>query len=363
MKEWIALIHSPFKNQKTAISMGIYDLPSAPYLTKDILDKSDALMEKAMAVSADDPVALEEVKKARMWVDYTRIAQIKLSRNIEGDKFNYGVSNNNLDRIDRWLESIKHYNVTRLSEGAYDVSDLLTHKNAQIDCLTLDNDKLRLDILPTLGGKVVRLLDKKNGVDLMLPPKSVFHKVEGGYEGYVVEPQRGPEFWDIKYDSKVENNSITLKGVSPAGREITKQFILNGNKLVFKTSIKNTTNQPLPVKICERPQFPLQSFGDVKISFDKVGGGAIAIDGINDFSVNWNDQSREYKGNDIPTGKVVMNLKNTTLTSQFNPQNLDMFHVFHNGGLTEMISMELYCKQVTLQPGESTSFEQEWTVE
>ncbi len=364
MKEWLSLIHSPFKNQKTVISTGIYDLPSAPYLTKDILDKSDDLMEKAMAVSAGDPVALEEVKKARMWVDYTRIAQIKLSRNVEGDKFNYGVSNKDLDRIDRWLESIKHYNVTRLSEGAYDVSDLLTYKNAKVDCLTLDNDKLRLDVLPALGGKVVRLLDKKNGVDLMLPPKSVFHKGEGGYEGYAAEPIRGTEFWDVKYDSKIENNTMTLKGISPAGREITKQFVLNGNKLLFTTSVKNTTNQPLPVKICERPQFPLQSFGDVKISFDKVGGGVNIIDGKADFSINWIDQSREYKGNDLPTGSVVMNLKNTTLTSRFNPQNLDMFLVFHNGGLpTEMISMELYCKPVTLQPGESTSFEQEWTIE
>jgi hypothetical protein len=202
IKDWIELIHSPFQEDTTEKTLGIYDRPQAAYLTQEILDQADELLERAFAVSADEPVALEEIGKIRMWVDYTRIARIKLAGDVRGGNYTYGVSDQDLDRIDRWLESLKHYQVTHLAEGVpTDVADILTHENAALDSLSLENEDLRLDVLPTLGGKIARLVDKKRGADLMLPPKSVFHKVEGGYEGYVVEPPRGTEFWGITEQS------------------------------------------------------------------------------------------------------------------------------------------------------------------
>jgi len=365
IKEWIALIHSPFEqNTGTEKHLGIYDKPNAAYLTKEILDKSDELMDKALTVSADEPLVLDEIGKIRMWIDYTRIAQIKFQTDIKGNKYTYGVSNKDLDRIDRWMGSLKHYKITHLREGVpYDLSNILTHENADIDSLSLENDKLRLDVLPTLGGKIARLLDKKNGVDLMLPPESIFHKDKGGYEEYVVEKKRGSEFWKIKYDCSIDNNTIIMKGISPAGREVTKQFTLDGNKLSLKTLVKNVTTQPIPVKIWECPQFALQDFKDVHISFDKIGGGTVMLD-AKDLSINWSELSKEYKDSSIPAGKVVLKLKNTTIINQFNSKKLDMFHVWNNGGRpTKMIKLEIFCKPVILQPNETTSFEQLWVIE
>ena len=59
----------------------------------------------------------------------------------------------------------------------------------------------------------------------------------------------------------------------------------------------------------------------------------------------------------------MFRLRDTTLTVRFDPGNLDLFHVLNNGGLTEMISLAFHCKPVTLQPGETTSFEQSWTIQ
>jgi hypothetical protein len=363
IEEWLALIHSPFQQNSGVKMLGIYDLPSAAYLTREVLEKSDELVARAVTMCADDPVALDEVGKIRMWVDYTRIAQIRLAGTVQGGVYRYGVSDQDLERIDRWLESIKHYQVTHFGESRpSQVEDVLTRKNASLECLTLESAELRLDVLPALGGKIARLIEKQSGVDLMLPPKSVFHKIEGGDEGYVVEAPRGSEFWGVTYAASRSSDAITLRGISPAGREITRQFTLAGRKLVLRTTVKNTTKQPLPVKIWERPQFPLQDFNDVRISFDRVGGGAVLLE-AKDFSINWGDLSKPYKGSDLPAGKVVFRLKKNTITSQFSPQDVELFHVLNNGGLTEMISLELHGKPVTLQPDESTTLEQNWTVD
>lgn len=363
IKEWIALIHSPFDNNDGVRIMGIYDSPNSAYLTKEILDKSDELMKKAIAVSADDPVTLDEIGKIRMWIDYTRLAQLKLRGEVKGGTYTYGVGDPDLDRIDRWMASVKHYKVTHVAEAfPYDGLDILTRKNAELACLSLDNDKLRLDVVPALGGKIVRLLDKKNGVDLMLPPESVFHKAEGGYEEYLAELQGGTEFWGIHYDGRIIGNTITLQGRSPAGREVTRRFTLEGNTLVLKTMVRNTAAQSLPVTIWTRPQFPLRDFKDVHISFDQVGGGAVALE-AKDFSINWSELSKKYEGNDVPAGKVVCKLKDTTLTTHFNPRTVGLFQVFNNGGVTQMISLELHGKPVILQPNETASFEQRWVIE
>ena len=320
-------------------------------------------MKKAIAVSADGPAALDEIGKIRMWIDYTRIAQIKLRGEVNGGKYTCGVGDSDLGRIDRWMASVKHYQVTRVAENVFcDGLDILTRNNAELACLSLNNDKLRVDVVPALGGKIVRLLDKKNGVDLMLPPESAFHKAAGGYEEYIVEQLGGTEFWGIPYDGSTTGNTITLKGRSPAGREVTRRFTLEGNTLVLKTTVKNTTSLPLPVTIWTRPQFPLQDFKDAQIFFDTVGGGAVALS-AKDFSINWSELSKKYEGNDLPAGKVVFKLKNTTVTTQFNPKTAGQFQVFNNGGVTQMISLELHGKPVILQPNETAALEQRWVIE
>lgn len=363
IKEWIALIHSPFAKNDGVRIMGIYDSPNSVYLTKAILDQSDELMKTAAAVSADDPVVLDEIGKIRMWIDYTRIAQLKLRCEVNGGKYTYGVGASDLDRIDRWMASVKHYQVTHVAEAFPCAGlDILTRKNAELPCLSLDNDKLRLDVVPALGGKIVRLLDKKNGVDLMLPPESVFHKAEGGYEEYIVETQGGAEFWGIHYDGGIAGNTITLQGRSSAGREVTRRFTLGGNTLVLKTTVKNTTAQPLPVTIWTRPQFPLQDFKDVRLFFDKIGGGTVALE-AKDFSINWSELTKKYEGNALPAGKVVCKLKGITLTIQFNPKTVGQFQVFNNGGVTKWVSLELHGKPVILQPNETASLEQRWVIE
>lgn len=362
VKEWITLIHSPFSDKSTVREMGIYDSPDSFYLNKEIMDKSDALIERALAVASDDPAVLEELGKIQMWIDYTRIAQMKLKCEAKTGKFSYGLDSKDLARIDRWLENVERYKVIRIAE-AFDVDRraYLTSKHAEVDSVTLENDFLRVDILPEFGGKVVQLIEKKSGENIMLMPNSVFRAFQGGFEQYAVEQQGGPEFRDIKFEVSMTKDSVKLVGISPEGREVTKQYQLKGNELSTKISVRNTTTEPLRVKIWTRPQFPISEFSDVEISFETVGGRNIALK-AEDFSINWNRLSKKYTGEDMPAGKVQFDLRKTSIAIAFDPVGVETFHVWNEGGKASVINLELLCKPVTLQPEESTSFEQRWTI-
>lgn len=361
IKEWMALHISPF-NKDTKIKLGIYDFPDAPYLSKPIMDKSEALLAKAYAASINDPVVLEELGKLRMWVDYTRIGQIVPAGKVKNGKYLFNVTPKDLDRIDRWIGSIKHYGVIQFGEGIpADVTDVLTREYSKLDCLSLDNDKLHADIIPSMGGKIMRLIDKKRNVDIMLPVESALHKGEGAYESYVDMTIRGSEFTGTKLESTQSGNTVTLKGISPAGKEITKLYTLTGNKIVLKNTVKNITAQPQDVTFRERGMYPIKSFKDINISFPTVSGGNIALD-AKDFTENWLELSKWYNIGNKPAGKIVFKLKDTTITNEFDPNMLDVFYV-NNDMYTTRLNLEYFCKTVTLQPNETTSFEQTWTVE
>lgn len=361
IKKWIAMLISSF-NRDTHVKLGNYDLPDAPYLTNAILDKSEAFIAEAYVASANEPTVLKELGKIRMWIDYTRISQINPAGDVKNGKYIYNITPVDLDKLDRWIDAVKHYQVTHFGEGVpADVSEVLTRESSQLDCLSLENDKLRVDVLPTAGGKIMRLFDKKNGVDLMLPPVSAFHRVEGAYESYVVEKMRGSEFWDTKFESSLVDKTIILKGISPAGREITKQYSLVANKIVLSTTVKNTTAQPLTVKFRERGMFPIQSFKDINISFATVLGENVELD-AKDFTDNWIELEKQYLDNNKPSGKIVFKLKNTTVTNRFDTNMLEMLYICNDMYITR-INLELFCKTINLQPNESTSFEQNWTIE
>lgn len=361
IKEWIALHISPFKKDPK-IKLGIYDFPDAPYMSREIMDKSEKLLAKAYAASISDPDVLNELGKLRMWVDYSRIGQIAPGGDVKNGKYLYNVTPQDLDRIDRWMAAVRHYKVTQFGEGVPgDLSDVLTRQYSEPECLSLDNDKLRVDVLPTIGGKIMRLIDKKNGTNLLLPPTSVFHKVEGAYESYVNMNIRDSEFWNTKFESGQTGNNITLKGISPTGKEITRQYTLDGSKLVLKTIVKNITKQPVDIQFRERGMYPIKSFNDIRISFGTATGGNIILD-AKDFTENWLELSKWYLNNTKPSGKIVFKLRNTTITNQFDPEMLEVFYV-NNDMYTTRINLELFCKKVTLQPDETTSFEQSWFIE
>lgn len=69
MQKWLDVLHSAPRQDKT-MRVRIYDSPNSPYLSDATLDQGITLFNEAAKAAAGDPVAADEVARARMALDY-----------------------------------------------------------------------------------------------------------------------------------------------------------------------------------------------------------------------------------------------------------------------------------------------------
>jgi hypothetical protein len=73
IKKWLDLLHAPARQRN--IHAKIYDPPTAPYLTDELLVAGTRLFAEAEAAAKADPVALEQVQRARLALEYVQLAR------------------------------------------------------------------------------------------------------------------------------------------------------------------------------------------------------------------------------------------------------------------------------------------------
>ena len=73
IKTWLDLLHTPARQNK--VHARIYDPPTSPYLTDELLVQGTRLFDEAEAAAKADPVALEQVQRARLALEYVQLAR------------------------------------------------------------------------------------------------------------------------------------------------------------------------------------------------------------------------------------------------------------------------------------------------
>lgn len=103
IQQWLDLLQRPFAER--TMHATIYDPPSAPYFTPEMLAKAELLFDEAERKTPLNPTAAEAVQKARMSLDY-----LEFMRRPESDpaKKAYGV---------RLAAKIRRFKVGETSEG------------------------------------------------------------------------------------------------------------------------------------------------------------------------------------------------------------------------------------------------------
>lgn len=103
MHEYLSLMHKVVKDED--IHFRIRATPAdAAYLRRELVDRYEALFEKAERAVADDKQALEHVRKARLSIDYVRLMQA----NDDAERRKY---------VRIVTAKIRKYNVAQISEG------------------------------------------------------------------------------------------------------------------------------------------------------------------------------------------------------------------------------------------------------
>ena len=195
MGEWLDLIHRDIRKSKKNHAF-IYDGPQNPYMTPEVITKSFVLFDKAAKAAADNPTALREIDKARMWMQYVALTKTSVKYKIIGNEYKAIGDAVNEGMKTAFAKNLRDFEVKNISEGNANVEGFLKSlgNNSVLKAYVLENDALKIDIVPEVGGRIVAATIKKNNTNIFKEAAGALNLASGGYEEYFNHEYHGPGY-------------------------------------------------------------------------------------------------------------------------------------------------------------------------
>jgi hypothetical protein len=171
---------------------------------------------------------------------------------------------------------------------------------------TLENEALRLDLAPALSGRVIRMIDKRTGADILRRPdpgERQYPDVAG--LALLAHPDYQARAWELSWElaRPAERETAELVASYSNGLKLRRTIRLDGRGLRTETAIENTG----PAAV----QFALQARAEVNpgraedpniaLGFRSVGGGQ--VDKTLFCPGTETEESETYAGPDRPDGE------------------------------------------------------------
>ena len=148
----------------------IYTNPGAPYLSNEFLAQSLNLFQQAEAAAEDD-VARTKIRKARLSIDYVSLIHAKAFE-VRAGSYTPADLERLKENFQSFMNDVRSFGITELHEGSK-----LTEDEEDFNTLikpyrvaTLENAFLHVDVAPELSGRIIRMIDRRTGHDVLRRP-------------------------------------------------------------------------------------------------------------------------------------------------------------------------------------------------
>ena len=260
----------------------IYDPPSAPYLNDDFLAEAGRLFREAEAAAETDAIR-GRVRKARLGIDYVRLTRAK--RFTPGDGWYRPADLDSLkERWSGFVTAVRGFGMTHISESSLlskDDEDFAAYVRPY-RLATLENERLRVHVVPELGGRITHIIDKRNDRDLLRHPEPGAKQYPnlGGltvapYADYVSRLPFSVK-WD--FDAGAAEGTVALAGTSENGLKLRRTLRLEGAFLRTETTLENASSAPVEALLQSRWEVDPGDLETVSVSYRRQDGGAVRKD-------------------------------------------------------------------------------------
>lgn len=226
----------------------------------------------------------------------------------------------------------------------------------------LENDKLRIGILPGIGGRIIRMIDRSSGENLLYEPEinslrnpGAPYFRYGGYEEYTGDAFASPG-WEIPMRVVEEQATrLTLTG-EVDGARIRRTYELGPGgsaQLVVKTTLTNNSDEQRPSRIRVHPEFKL----DERLEQTRL----ITMSEDGDYEVTDLFHSDKASSNPGNTWGAYSTTHQVAVLNDYQPDQIDHPHL-HLDPLTQSFNIELLGRPVNLAPGESVELSHRYRV-
>jgi hypothetical protein len=328
-----------------------------PEFSGTFLPQARKLYLEAESV-AENEVVRNRVRKAMLPLDYL---ELLLAMRFEVDHGWYAPANLEAlkGRASDFISRIRAFGITELHEGTRIAED--ENRFAAFvkpyPVATLENASLRVDVVPELSGRVVRLIDKRSGKNVLrrLDPGEYIHPDAGG-----IILQVSPDYYSYpleihwQLESLVPPLRMTLVGVGPHNLKLRRVLEIpqEGARLLTETILEVGGSQPVEVALQSRLEADPGDIDAVRIKFRKRDGNL------------WEKKliqpeeqpagSEVYEENSLPDGQwqLVPGGGASPLGSLFPRGQVTRTSLHWNGKANQSVSLTVWTAKQKLVPGQ-----------
>ena len=345
-------------------------VPSPRVFTPAVLEEAQSLLQQARSLTGTNDTAaakaLARVEDSIAYVDATvRPKQLvgsadgiwRLGRGEDAYTFNLGAGPDNAALLEAMRERAVEQGL--LDESLQRVLFRCAAREEPI--IWLENERVRVAVLPGVGGRILRLIDRRNGRNLFHEP---LHLTElddtgagyfryGGYEEYTRKAFASPG-WELALQPTLrttdEGTELELVGVTPDGLRIRRVVRVPAGdrpEVECQTELTNEGSLPYPAQIRIHPEMKITERLDAARLLVRQADAQPYIAAVSDVaSMRDHEPAGWWAIVDAATGRGLLNtFESGTATSHL-----------HLDRAQNSLNMELFGPATNLPPGGTLAF-------
>jgi hypothetical protein len=352
------------KVERENIHMHLYTNPAQGYLPDDILEKADELFNQAEFAVKDKENILERVRVARMPLTFSRLFP-RNGYTLKANQLTFQGPFASLQATQTFLDRMKRHNFTQIRETNGDPMQLMmlaVGLATPTPTAPVQNDFISVDVAPFLGGRALRILDKRSGqtISAFDTRKGLFYPFNGGEEtriGGLFDPGMGG-FTEQYNTVSYKPSEVVLQAKTGAGVTIRRTITVAPDKpvLTIKIDATNSTDAPREIRIRSHFEMDLGEVQKTRLRFTSRTGENVDKDAQPILAGM--REGEHYLDQSAPKGAWTFSgTKGLDVTQTFDDSLVDFTWAYAYPDYLNDMEVEVWAKPQMAQPGQTVSFE------
>ena len=367
MRDYYDLIHEQVSAPESHLH--VFDKVTEEMWPESVVAKMEQLHQQALDLAQGDETATYYIKKNRLAVTYLRLVLNSGQLEVKNGEYIPVGNSITLQDYDRFVEDLKQFDVRELREESRDAKlvHMIGQRLKKHAIVTIENKDIQLDVVPDLGGRIVRLLHKESGTNIinLLDPTENFYPVCGGYDEMTAWKWGGTGFAN-SYEAKVDGKSLTLIQKKPdafvshydTGLRFVRKITLpeNGARIHFSSTIINENKVPKTFKLVCR--MFLNADPEKAVIKARVNDGSFITPVSSD-----PEKTGRYLGDNKPAGvwRLEHAINDLTIEHRFDKDQVVACY-YSDSEKINMACMEIHTEEKEIASAGKISMEHEWII-
>jgi hypothetical protein len=356
------------KVEQEDIHMHLYTNPAQGYLDDETLAAAEAHFDAAAAAVEGDPVLSERVDVARMPMTYARFFP-RNGYEIADGMLRWRGEPLPLTEVLGFKNKMAAHGFEMMREFEGDPQTMVLMwaiLGNDLKVETIENGALRVDIVPALAGRALRITELATGRTITAHDvrKNLFFPFAGGLEDRVGEGALS--FGWVESSTVVERppNGLTIELSTFSGQTLRRTYQLDASspELRVHSVATNPKDGPMEMRLRSHLELAIGPPADVRIQLTSAGGQAVDRD--LSLAVAGEREGEHFFGDDVPGGSwTFVGEGGLRVTQSFKPAQVESTWVYAYPAELGEVEVELWAPRRTRGPGESVEIEQRIRIE